>query len=123
MAAVRIRVCMEAKLTEQLSEVLQSKDASDLIDVIVELYPSAEDEAAAPQTRSERIAQSKSAFNRKIIPLEETIKSIGGEITGQAWINETLRARVPADKVSLLSDHEEVAKLDIPHPLVRDAIK
>jgi len=114
---------MEAKLTEQLSEVLQAKDASDLVDVIVELYRTEKNEPAIPQTRNERIAHLKEAFNRKIVPLEETIKTIGGEITGQAWINQTVRARLPADKVSLLSDHDEVAKLDVPHPLMRDKTK
>ena len=114
---------METKLTEQLSEVLQSKDASDLVDIIVELYRTGKNEAEIPQTRNERIAHLKEAFNRKIGPLEGTIKSIGGEIRGQAWINQTLQVRVPADKVCLLSEHDEVAKLDVPHPIVRDAIK
>lgn len=114
---------MEAKLSEQLGRLLQSKSASDLIEVIVELYPSDEPEPVTGQTRSEQIAQSKAAFNRKIVPLEETIKSCGGEITGVAWINETVRARVPADKLSLLADHDEVAKIDLPRPLVPDAIK
>lgn len=113
---------MQAKLSEQLDQLIQSTEASDLIEVIVELYPSNEPEAVG-ETRSERIAQSKAAFSRKIAPLEETIKSIGGEITGEAWINETIRARVPANKVSLLCDHDEVAKLDVPHQLVPDAIK
>ena len=114
---------MEAKLTQQLSEVLQSKQASDLVEVIVELYRTEKLEPATPQTRNERIAHLKEAFNRRIAPLEETIKTIGGEITGRAWINQTVRVRVPADKVSLLSDYDEVAKLDVPHPLVRDALK
>jgi hypothetical protein len=114
---------MEAKLSEQLVQLLQSKQPSDIVDVIVELYPGEKDETAAVQTRNERIAQSKEAFNRKIVPLEETIKRIAGEITGRAWINDTVRVRVRADTVSLLSGHDEVAKLDTPHPLTRDAIK
>ena len=111
---------MEAKLSAQLGQVLQSKDPSDFVEVIVELYPSEEPEAATAQTRDEKIAQSKRAFDLRIVPLHETIKSIGGEITGQAWINETLRVRVPADKVSVLSDHAEVAKIDVPHRLGLD---
>jgi hypothetical protein len=114
---------MSAKLSEQLSEVLQSKQASDLIDVIIEFHRTEKLEPATPQTRNERIAHLKEVFNRRIVPLEEIIKTIGGEITGQAWINQTVRVRVPADKVSLLSNYDEVAKLDVPHPLVRDTIK
>ena len=111
---------MEPKLTRQLNQVLQSKDPSDFVEVIVELYPSEEPQTTAPLTRDEKIAQSKAAFEKKIGPLEQTIKSIGGEITGQAWINETLRVRVPADKVGSLSDLDDVAKLDVPHSLIPD---
>jgi hypothetical protein len=114
---------LATKLSEQVTQLLQSKDASDFVDVIVELQHSDEDDAAAPQTRNERIAYLKEAFNRRIAPLKETIKSIGGEITEQAWINQTLRVRVPADKINLLSDHDEVAKLDLPRPLERDTPK
>jgi hypothetical protein len=116
---------MQTKVSEQLSELLQSKEPSDYVDVIVELHQTDEDEASgqggAPLTRNERITQSKDRFDRRIVPLQETIRKIGGEITGQAWINETLRVRVPADKVKLLSDDDDVAKVDIPHPLTRDA--
>ena len=113
---------MEAKVSEQLNQVLESKAASDFVDVIIELHPAEEDDATAAQTRTERIAYAKEAFDRKIVPLEATIKTLGGEITGRAWINDTVRVRVPADKVNLLSGQEEIAKLDVPHSLVRDTL-
>lgn len=111
---------MEAKLTEQLHQLLESANASDLVDVIVELHDDGELEAAEPQTKSQRIAHLKETFNRKVVPLQETVKSIGGEVTEEAWINQTLHVRVRADQVNLLGAHDEVATLDVPRPLSRD---
>jgi len=111
---------MEAKISEQLRQLIQSTNASDYVDVIIELHHDQEDDAVEPQTRDQRIAHLKETFSRKIIPLQEKIQGIGGEVTGQAWINQTLRVRVSADKISLLRDHDEVARLDVPHSLERD---
>jgi hypothetical protein len=49
--------------------------------------------------------------------VEEAVRNAGGEVTGHAWINQTVRARVPADRVKELSEHERVAVLDAPHPI------
>ena len=111
---------MEAKLSEQLRQLLQSKGASELVDVIVELHESEQPKAAAPQTRSQRIDHLKETFNRKVVPIQETVRSSGGEVTGEAWINQTVRVRLPADKVTLLCDHDEVARLDVPRVLKSD---
>ena len=111
---------METKLSDQLRQLLQSTDASQLVDVVVELYHDPTLEAVAPQNRSQRIAHLKESLSRKAVPLQETLKSIGGEVTGEVWLNQTLRVRLPADKVSLLSDQDEVAKLDVEHQLERD---
>ena len=115
-----VRSFMESKLSEQLAQHLQSTGTSELLDVIIELHQKKEAEATPSQSRTERIANLKETFSRKIAPLEETIRQIGGEVTGQAWINQTLRVRVPADKVKLLSAYDQIAKLDLPHLLKRD---
>ena len=111
---------METKLSEPLRQLLQTTDASNLVDVIVELHRGEQHEAPARRTRDQHIAHLQEALNRKIGPLEEIVRSIGGEITGKVWLNQTLRVRLPADKISLLSDHDEVAKLDVPHLIKRD---
>ena len=112
---------MESKLSEQLAQHLQFTDASDLLDVIIELHQNKDTEAPENQSRTERIANLKESFSRNVAPLEETIRSIGGEVTGQAWLNQTLRVRLPADKIRLLSDYDQVAKLDLPHLLKRES--
>lgn len=108
---------MDAKLKSELAEQLEKMNASDLLDVILELHPQAEPPAAEPASRSELIAARKDAFNQSVGPIEEEVRKLGGEVTGRAWINQTVRARVPAEGVKELSKHEKVAALDLPHPI------
>lgn len=109
---------MSTKISEKLTEKLENTGTSDLLDVIIELYPRAESAATShAQSRSEKIAAMKESFTRNVAPVEEAVRKAGGEVTGHAWINQTVRARVPADRVRELSEHERVAVLDAPHPI------
>lgn len=109
---------MPTKISEKLTERLEGTDASDLLDVIIELRPQAESAAATDALpRSEKIAALKDAYTRNVAPVEDAVRKAGGEVTGHAWINQTVRARVPADRVRELSEHERVAVLDAPHPI------
>ena len=111
---------MDGKVTEQLLKALEKSDASEMLDVIIELRPENEPKAQQPQSRAEKIATLKENFIRDLAPVEEAVRNAGGELTGQAWINRTVRARVPTDFVRQLSEHEQVAKLDVPHAIKRD---
>src|SRR5947207_1760158 len=113
---------MESKMSEQLTEHLRGKGESGLLDLVVELHQS-DREATAPQSQTENIAALKETFSRNVARLEETVRRIGGEVTGRAWINQTIRVRAPADKIDQISSHDEVAKIDLPHTLERDFSK
>jgi hypothetical protein len=109
---------MSNKISEKLGEKLKGTSASDLLDVIIELHPHAESTATTDVlSRSEKIAALKDAYARNVAPVEEAVRNAGGEVTGHAWINQTVRARLPADRVRELSEHERVAVLDAPHPI------
>jgi hypothetical protein len=114
---------MAGKVRAILAEHLNKADPSDLLEIILELYPpveSASTGATAMQSRSEQIAAKQEAFSRDVAPVKEAIRKVGGEITELAWINQTVRARVPARRVKELSQHEKVAALDLSHPLKPD---
>ena len=111
---------MGSKVTEQLRKELERSDASEMLDVVIELRPEDEPKTRQPQTRAEKIAALKENFIRDLAPVEQAVRNAGGELTGQAWINRTLRARVPADCVKQLSEHEQVAKVDVPHAIEQD---
>lgn len=115
---------MSAKISKQLSDRLEETGASGLLDVIIELRRRAESAAATQAlSRSEKIAALKEDFTRNVTPVEEAVRRVGGEVTGQAWINQTVRARVPADRVKELSEHEQIEVLDAPHPIERESSK
>lgn len=114
---------MPAKISEKLTEELNKTGAADVLDVIIELRRGADPAAAASLPRNEKIAAMKEAFTRSVAPVEEAVRGIGGEVTGHAWINQTVRARVPADRVRELSEHEHIEVLDAPHPIETDAAK
>ena len=109
-----------AKLNPELATRLAQADAHDVLDVVVELDPQSEPPAAAPQSRSEQIALRKETFGHDVVPVEEAIHEAGGEVLDRAWINQTVRARVPAQGVEQLSELEKVAALDVPRRLEAD---
>ncbi len=112
---------MTSKLTTPLAKQLEEAGASDLLEIILELRPQAESATAqGKQSRSEKIAALKDAFSREMTPIEEAVRKVGGEVTGRAWINQTVRARVPAQRVKELSEYEKIVTLDIPHPIKSD---
>jgi hypothetical protein len=109
---------MAGRMRSNLAEQLKKVDPSDLLEIILELYPPAEPASMRTmemQSRSEKIAAKKEAFSRNVATVEDAIRKVGGEITGLAWINQTVRARVPAQGVKELSQHEKVVAIDIPH--------
>lgn len=111
---------MGGKVTEQLRKELERSDAPELLDVVIELRPESEPKALQPQSRAEKIAALKESFIRDLRPVEQAVRNAGGELTGQAWINRTVRARVPLDCVKQLSEQEQVAKVDVPHAIEQD---
>ena len=111
---------MGSKVTEELRKELEKAEASEMLDVVIELRPENEPGAKQPQTRAEKIATLKENFIRDLAPVEQAVRNAGGELTGQAWINRTVRARVPTDCVKQLSEQEQVAKVDVPHAIEED---
>ena len=55
-------------------------------------------------------------------PVEKQILSAGGEITGAAWINRTLRARVPARSIRKLCKESTVTAVDVPRAVEPDSV-
>lgn len=114
---------MAEKLSAKLMAQMKKAHTSDLVEIILELYPQAESVAtvaSGAQSRSHQIAVKKEAFSRNVASVEEAIRKVGGEITGLAWLNHVVRARVPVQGVQELSKLEKVAVLDTPHTLKSD---
>jgi hypothetical protein len=96
-------------ITPDLAAEVAAADSSNLLDVVVELDEDLEEAAD--------MAAAKAAFERAAVPVAEVISGSGGEVLEGAWINHTLRARVPAGAVSDVAGAEGVSVVDVPHKL------
>lgn len=105
-----------SKLSPSLKKRLDRAAPGEMIEVVVELHPTPILEGAAAD-RDERIAALHDAFAQRAAPLEAVVRASGGEVTGAVWLNETIRARVPAATVAALSGHPEVMLVDLPRAL------
>lgn len=106
-----------AKLTEPLAQRLAAVAAEELVEVVFELVSrarAARKQTIASQSRRERIQAQKEAFARSARPLESAITGAGGEVTGSVWVNKTVRARVPANRVEQVVARPEVGLADLP---------
>lgn len=110
-----------AKLTPGLIERLDAAADDPLIDVVLEVRPRS---AAAPTakalSRTEAITATKQRFSEAAAPVEQHVTRLGGEILERAWINGSIRVRIPVSSVRQLADADDIASIDVPHKLTRE---
>jgi hypothetical protein len=109
------------KVSANLASRLEESDDDGVLEGVVELEAST---GSVPVERGDRqatIAARKQAFREVAEPVEKAIRSGGGEVTGKAWINGTLRARLPARSIPRIAEQTSVTGVDVPSPLEPDA--
>ena len=111
---------IKKKVSKHLVQQITS-DASevDMLDVIIELETRSEKNLKqnSSKSKSEQIAERKESFARITAPVEDVITQVGGTILEKAWINRTLRAKLPVSGLEAVSELEEVEILDSPHEI------
>ena len=105
------------KISAELASQLEASGEDGVVEVVVELEPPNGQAPVEPADRQAAIAALKEGFQAVAEPVEQAIVSNGGEITGKAWINRTLRARVPARSVPFIVEQDAVAAVTVPRPL------
>mgnify|MGYP006876736368 CR=1 FL=1 len=112
------------KVTRDLARKARSSSSrKDVLEVIVELNqpsPAGRNNDNSSSSRSSQIAERKESFARISTPVENAISRAGGIVTDRAWINRTLKARVPVGSLKQICELEEVERLDTPHDLDPD---
>jgi hypothetical protein len=109
------------KLTTPLTSRLTDALPDEPVDVVFELNTNANESAAeAGVTRAEKIAAMKASFAQDLEEVEQTIRNLGGEITGKAWINGSIRATIPAGGVDRVAELDRVRIADVPHAIERE---
>lgn len=107
----------DRKVTSELAADVRRHAAGDPIDVVVELTPTT---APSSGTRGERIAQARTAFERQAEAVRRKIVDAGGEVLGSAWINQTLRTRLPKGALEELALDDRIARLDVTRKLATE---
>ena len=106
-----------SKISGALAARLEQSQADEFLDLIVELESGPPRSASG--SRAERIAAEKQSFDHHAGPVERLIQEAGGEVLDRAWINQTLRARLPVRSVNDLTKAAEVSAIDVPRRVER----
>jgi hypothetical protein len=109
----------DSKITADLQTRATGADEGELLDVVVEL----DGEAPMPSFGGGAPAafeEAKKAFQQDASHVEAEISKKGGEVLGNAWINRTIRARVPAHALPEISKLDRVSAVDAPRKIVPD---
>jgi hypothetical protein len=108
------------KLTAKLAEHVEKTGAGDMLEIIIELDPTRGQKivsGSGEMSRQDRIAKLQEDFADQASAVTAKIAEAGGEILGEAWINKTLKVRVPVESIGNISDDDEVAALDLPEKI------
>ena len=108
---------MSAELHPRLAQMLEDSGAQTWLDVILELK-TAPDEPAA--SRAEAVARKKAGFHTIAESVKDVVGLCGGTVEGEAWLNSTIKCRVPAGALRALSATPDIVKIDVPHDLSRE---
>jgi hypothetical protein len=109
------------KLSPDLRRTLAATQKGGTVDVVVEVGKKV-GMAAEPASgdRAEKIAALKTHFSASAEPIERAIERSGGEVLDRAWLNQSLKARLPREAVEALGDREDVDLVDTPRALWTD---
>ena len=110
----------EQKLSRGLAEYLKSSLDSN-IEVVIELNPTLFQSNQSFLSRQQKIEQTRQSFEQALKPLEAMIQDRGGNILGAAWINQTVKARIPANCITQVAGLSTVSTIDLPRRVKRDA--
>lgn len=105
------------KVSPRLVEQLESTEPAGLVEVVVELEPKS---VPPGQSRASRMAAMRQDFEREAAPVSRRIEAAGGQVLGSAWINQTIRGRIPAGEVLEVAEEASVRAIDLPAALEPD---
>lgn len=112
-----------SKLSADLLQHLENSKDTEMLDIIIEVSPDENSNSLSEDsklTRQERIAVRRDSFVQQSAPIETAVQEEGGEITDRAWINQTLKARIPAKAVKKISEQQNIYNLAIPRAIEKD---
>jgi len=113
---------MMPKLSAALRHRLAGIPEGHPVEVVVEVGRKAATAPAdaASGDRAQKIAALKKDFSASAAPIEQAIERCGGTVLDRAWINQSIKARLPREAVEALGEREDVELVDTPRALQAD---
>lgn len=105
-----------SKMTPLLADRFRNLPLEEAVDVVLELG----DEAIRALDGASSVQQMKACFQGYAAPLKDKIKSMGGDVTGEGWLNGTLQAKLTRGAAESLTSDPAIARLDVPKVLERE---
>jgi hypothetical protein len=102
------------KMSQPLRERIEDTDATEPVDVVLELRPVP---IPAGGSRTERMAQLRSSFEEELATVGETVRQAGGTVLESAWINQSVRCLLPPAALEQVARSEQVVAIDLPSRL------
>jgi len=106
------------KLSSSLVELLSTLRPVDIVDVVIELRQTS---VAIGGSRQERVSGRQLQFTDASRPVKAAVTAAQGEVVDEAWLNGTLRVRVPASAIEMLAELAVIELIDTPVPISVDA--
>ncbi|MEU6868143.1 hypothetical protein ABZ924_33775 [Streptomyces sp. NPDC046876] len=107
------------KVTQELADHIAASEADQAVDVIIQLQPV---DMAVTGSRRDRIEATRQAFQSELEPVAEAIQHANGYIVDSVWLNQTVRAVVPAETVSELATAPGVVQIALPSRIEPDTV-
>ena len=111
---------LTSKITNNLKDYLQTDQPLNDIEVVIELMPIQARTELTNLSRTEKMAFYKQTFMDELKPIADVILNRGGDILGSAWVNQTIKAKIPAGSIEELALLKEVNIIDLPNRLAHD---
>ena len=109
------------KITPNLNDYLNRTEPTAKIEVIIELSPiDTQTMRDSDAPRNDKIAQIKDAFQKNMQPVQEAIRNAGGDVMDSAWLNQTVKARIPAANIHTLANLDGITAIDLPKTLTQE---
>ncbi len=109
------------KITPHLNDYLNRNPSDDKVEVVIELSPiDTQPIHASDAPRNEKMAQIKDAFQKNLEPVQQAIQNAGGDVTDSVWLNQTVKARIPAANIHSLANLDGITAIDLPRTLTSE---
>lgn len=85
--------------------------------MIIELHPSGVESKPPADPEPDRWTSRHAVFAARSEPVAQLVLSCGGQVVERAWINSTMKALVPAPRLSEIAENDRVKLIDLPASL------